>query len=84
MSYHCVCDDSTADKPWAHVHVASIHGGIPITFVVHLNCLRKMLCENTEGPLTILKEGCESLDESFQDLIDSSRDHTQKKPRGEN
>lgn len=66
MSWHCFCDDSTNEKkPWVHVHVAFIDGGIPITFVCHADCLRKAICED-KG---ILREGMGSIDDEFLDRI---------------
>lgn len=62
MSWHCNCDDSTNEKkPWVHVHVAFIEGGIPITFVCHADCLRKAICED-KGEII---NGMDSINEEF-------------------
>lgn len=66
MSWHCNCNDSTnEDKPWVHVHVAFVEGGIPITFVCHADCLRKAICEDN-GTLI---SGMSNLDDIFIEKI---------------
>lgn len=68
MSWHCpICESSDNKMKWAKVMVASIHGGIPITFVCHIKCLRCAVC-NVSIVEDTLKGGCESLDEDFDTL----------------
>lgn len=67
MSWHCNCDDKRNEgKPWVHVHIAFIDGGIPISIVCHAECLRKALCEDTNGDLI---DGMDDINDTFLERI---------------
>ena len=66
MSWHCaICGSPDNKLKWCKVMVASIHGGIPIHFVAHIECIRNVTTRNGEA----IKEGCDYLDEEFDSLI---------------
>ena len=72
MSWHCMCEDSTDNKePWVKVQVAFIDGGIPFSFVMHAECLRKAVCEAEEG---VIKEGTDNLNEDFEIRIKDAKE----------
>ena len=72
MSWHCACEESTnEEKPWAHIHIAPIDGGIPIVVVAHIECVMKWMFEEDGA----IKEGCDSIHESFELLIQDAKEN---------
>ena len=66
MSWHCFCEDSrNEEKPWVHVHIAFIDGGIPITIVCHADCLRKVLCESDDAII----DGTDNINDTFLERL---------------
>jgi hypothetical protein len=83
MSWHCICENSTdSTKPWVHIHVAPIDGGVPITIIMHTECLRKAICEDKEGNLIEgidnVNESLEMLRDDAQEILDKERDQEAK------
>ena len=74
MSWHCpYCESSDNDAKWCKIMVGPISGGIPFTYVCHIDCLRFITThvrvqQTTSIDNTPMKDGCQDLDEEFRIL----------------